>query len=67
MTPTSAPKGKDPGTRTDASADGTGVLRCLWSDLFGIDRCPALEDRHCCLVDDARWYQLTLWGDEEPF
>jgi len=28
MSTTSAPKGNNPATRTDASADGSGVVRC---------------------------------------
>ena len=60
---------QDPGTRTDASADGTGVLRCLWSECYpGVVEANACHCDTCCLISPELWLQRARqhWdGDPE--
>lgn len=65
----SAPKGHSPGTRTDASADGTGAVvcpgqaalvnECLWN------RQPwclvTVDHSSCCLFNDEDLQDLDDW------
>jgi hypothetical protein len=56
----SAPRGENPRTRTDRSADGTGVFACpgqavLVNECLWDRRAWCLGAEDCCLTDPQVW------------